>query len=47
MLVDFHAALEAKAVVVAGASPALQETVAGILRHLGDLGHALGARPDA
>jgi len=47
MLVDFHAALEAKAVVVAGASPALREAIAGATRQLGDLGHELGASPDA
>lgn len=47
MLVDFHAALEAKAVVVAGASPALQEAVAGVVKQLGDLGHELSAPPEA
>ena len=47
LLVDFHAALEAKAVVVAGASPALQDAVARARQHLGDLGQALGAPPDA
>jgi hypothetical protein len=47
MLVDFHAALEAEAVVVAGASPALQEAVARALQQLGDLGHVLSASPEA
>ena len=47
LLVDFHAALEAKAVVVAGASPALHEAVARARQHLDDLGQALGAPPDA
>jgi hypothetical protein len=47
MLVDFHAALDAEAVVVAGASPALQEAIAGVVKQLGDLGHVLSASPEA